>query len=218
MITDVVAACLPDSRWTRMSALPVLSAGESEVEIDLTLELWSSHEGGNTNFWKSFISNFSPIWPLVPEIIRFFSGGKSGSFGGNVRWVGHDSILALGKGSFHGRCRSLCAGLARDLAVGVDGLVCWNVCMLQHRFSSAELNIQDILDSTKGQGQRQVFIGRSDHFRRILRKMEMWPCLFLACLSNLQVRWSLHYQIIADFGNMLPATIWKCLILEKKSW
>ena len=47
---DVVAGCLPDSRGTRMSALPVLSAGESEVEIDLTLELWSSHEGGNTNF------------------------------------------------------------------------------------------------------------------------------------------------------------------------
>ena len=30
---DVVAACLPDSRGTRMSALPVLSAGELEVEI-----------------------------------------------------------------------------------------------------------------------------------------------------------------------------------------
>ena len=86
---DVVAACLPDSRRTRMSALPVLSAGESEVEIDLTLELWSSHKGGNSNFWKSFFSNFSPIWPLVPEILRFFSGGKNGGFGGNVGWVGH---------------------------------------------------------------------------------------------------------------------------------
>ena len=105
--------------------LPVLSAGESEVEIDLILELWSSHEGGNTNFWKSFISNFSPIWPLVPEILRFFSGGKNGGFGGNVRWVGHDSFLALGKGSFHGHCRGLCAGLAWDPDVGIAGLVCW---------------------------------------------------------------------------------------------
>ena len=48
--TDVVATCVPDLRGTPLSALLVLSAGESEVEIDLTLELWSSHEGGNTNF------------------------------------------------------------------------------------------------------------------------------------------------------------------------
>ena len=32
---DVVAACVPDSRGTRMSALPVLSAGDSEVEFNL---------------------------------------------------------------------------------------------------------------------------------------------------------------------------------------
>ena len=123
--TDVVATCVPDLRGTPLSALLVLSAGESEVEIDLTLELWSSHEGGNTNLLKSFISNFSPIWPLVPEIIRFFSGGKSGSFGGNVHQVGHDSFLALNAGSFHGRCRCLCAGLTRDPEVGIAGLVCW---------------------------------------------------------------------------------------------
>ena len=108
-----------------MSALPVLSAGESEVEIDLTLELWSSHEGGNTNFWKLFISNFSPIWLLVPKILRFFSGGKNGSFGGNIREVGHDSFLALNAGSFHGRCRCLCAGLAWDPDVGIASLVYW---------------------------------------------------------------------------------------------
>ena len=48
--TKVVLACELDSCGTPLSALLVLSAGESEVKIDLTLELWSSHEGGNTNF------------------------------------------------------------------------------------------------------------------------------------------------------------------------
>ena len=62
---------------------------------------------------------------MVPKILRFFSGGKNGGFGGNVGWVGHDSFLALGKGSFHGRGRGLCAGLAWDLDVGIAGLVCW---------------------------------------------------------------------------------------------
>ena len=47
---EVVTACVPDSRGTRMLALPVLFAGDSEVKIDFTLELWSSYEGGNTNF------------------------------------------------------------------------------------------------------------------------------------------------------------------------